>query len=244
MIEDKLKVSLFGVGGRMGGEVIAILNSEPDIELVNLIERPGHPAVGTSVYGITVSCEPRNLPLAGTVFCDFTNASSAVENADLSAQFLCSMLIGATGFDEAQKRHLAKLSEKIPLMIAPNLSLGVNLFFYLVEQIAKTVGDSFQAELIEAHHKGKKDAPSGTAKEILRILQSQGGFSEVKAHSLRIGDIPGEHRLFLSAEGELLEISHSARNRRAFAKGVPLALRFLAKIHEPGFYSFRQALGF
>jgi 4-hydroxy-tetrahydrodipicolinate reductase len=196
------------------------------------------------IYGVPLIDKIDNLTLQGTVFCDFTNSESTIKNADLAAQFLCPMLIGATGFNEDQKRSLTDFSTKIPLMIAPNLSIGVNLLFLLIEQIAKNAGDNFEAELIEAHHKAKRDAPSGTAKEIIRLLQLQGGFSKAQVHSIRMGDIPGEHRLLLSTEGELLEISHSARSRRAFAKGVPIALRFLSKIKKPGLYNFRQALGF
>jgi 4-hydroxy-tetrahydrodipicolinate reductase len=110
-----------------------------------------------------------------------------------------------------------------------------------VEIAAKTVGEMFEVEIIEAHHKWKRDKPSGTAKKIVEILCQDGDFADIPIHSLRLGDIPGEHYILFSGEGETLQIIHRAHSRRAFARGVPPALRFLAHA-KPGCYSFRQAL--
>lgn len=237
-----IKISLFGAGGRMGGEVAELLADTPGFELSNLIERPGHPLVGNILFGCVVSDQPYNLPLQDSVFCDFTIAGAAVKNAALAVEKNCPILIGATGFNEEQQIYLARVSEKIPLMLAPNLSRGISVMKELAARTAKLLGDDFGAEVIETHHKWKKDAPSGTAVDLVKALKDCGIKGDVLTHSLRLGDIIGEHRIVFAGEGESLEIIHRAYSRRAFATGVPPAVRFLAEA-TPGLYSFQQALG-
>jgi len=235
-----IRVSLFGAAGKMGSEALKALAAEPGFELVNLIERPEHPAIGSIVQGIRISGNPYELPLAGTVFCDFTNAESAVKNAALAAEMECPILIGATGFKAEQMDFLLSLGEKIPIMLAANLSRGVNLLYRLVEYAAPYLCGDFQVSVVETHHKWKKDAPSGTAAEILRILKEK-GFAQAEVHSLRMGDVTGEHQVIFSGEGESIILQHRAHSRLAFARGVIPALKFLASA-KPGCYSFSEAL--
>ena len=237
-----IRVSLFGAAGRMGREVAAALVDEADIEIRNLIEKQDHPSVGSILFEVKISGAPFNLPLAGSVFCDFTDSESAVKNAALAAEMECPILIGSTGFSAEQMDYLHNLGEKIPVMIAPNLSRGVDLLYRLVELAAKAVGDVFEVEIVETHHKWKTDAPSGTASELVKILEEFGDYRKISTHSLRMGDIVGEHRLIFAGEGETITIAHRAHSRLAFAKGAAPALRFLAKA-VPGVYTFRQALG-
>lgn len=239
--DNPIKVSLFGAGGKMGAEVAFVLQYETGFELTNLIERPEHPAVGTELCGGRISDNPFDLQLEGTVFCDFTNSKTAVKNTALAAELKCPILIGATGFNLEESVYLESLGEKIPIMVAPNLSRGVDLLYRLAEVAADTVGDAFQVEIIEAHHRWKEDSPSGTARELSKVLREHGDYGEIPVHSIRMGDITGEHRLIFAAEGEMVEIIHRAASRRAFAKGVPAALKFLADAN-PGHYSFKQAL--
>lgn len=237
-----IKVSLFGAGGRMGKEVADILQAEEGYELVNLIEHPDHPSVGGKVYDIPVNGDPYNLPLAGTVFCDFTLAEAAVRNCALAAELECPILIGATGFTVEQQRYMEELGNKIPIMIASNLSRGINLLYALIEKAAKVLSEGYEAGVVETHHKWKQDSPSGTAKEMLRIMEDS-GFEDVSAHSLRMGDITGEHLIQFSSEGETIQLVHRAHSRKAFARGVIPALKFLNNA-KPGLYSFREALNF
>ncbi len=235
-----IKVSLFGAAGKMGAESAKVLAGDSSFQLVNLIERPDHPALGTTLCGITICNNPYDLQLAGTVFCDFTNAEAAMKNAALAAELNCPILVGSTGFDEEQADFLCSLGEKIPIMLASNLSRGINLLYRLLESAAPYLKGDYQAEVMETHHKWKKDAPSGTAREILNILNC-GGFSQPSAHSLRMGDVVGEHQVIFSTEGETLILTHRAHSRLAFAKGVIPALKFLAAA-QPGCYSIREAI--
>ena len=237
---DLVKVSIFGAAGRMGSESAIVACEEPGLEIVNLIEHADHPAVGSSLFGIEISGDPFGLPLAGTVFCDFTLAGAAVKNAALAAELECPILIGATGFTDEQLEYLEIISRKIPLMTAPNLSRGVNLLYELTAAAARKLQGDFEVEVVETHHRMKKDAPSGTAKAILQVLNNT-GIPGVPAHSLRMGDVTGEHRVIFGGEGESIEIIHRAQSRRAFAKGVIPAVKFLAQAG-PGCYSFRDAL--
>ncbi|NQS97737.1 MAG: hypothetical protein HQ591_04725 [candidate division Zixibacteria bacterium] len=237
-----IKVSLFGASGRMGKEVANALQDESDFQIRNLIEKKDHPSVGSILFDVKISGTPFDLPLADTVFCDFTDNEAAVKNAALAAEMECPILISSTGFSREKLDYLHNLGEKIPVMIAPNLSRGVDLLYRLTELSAKAVGDDFEVEIMEAHHKWKMDAPSGTARELVRILEKFGAYQKIPTHSLRMGDIVGEHRLIFGGEGETISIVHRAHSRRAFAKGAPAALRFLAKAI-PGVYNFRQALG-
>jgi len=237
---DHIKISLFGAAGRMGSEVAAVLTDEPGFHLVNLIEHASHPAVGASVGGIKIFGSPEGLPLAGTIFCDFTLPDAVVKNAALAAELKCPLLIGATGFTAQQQQLLENLGDKIPVMIAPNLSRGINLLNQLIELAASKLAGSFEVEVVETHHKMKQDAPSGTAKNIVGIIKNA-GIPDVPAHSLRIGDVTGEHQVIFGGVGESIQIIHRAQSRRAFASGVIPAARFLASA-APGCYSFSDAL--
>ena len=240
--EASIKVSLFGAAGRMGVETASMLRDERDIEVVNMIEKQDHPAVGTSLFGVKISDQPFDLPLTGTIFCDFTVCDSALKNAALAAEMDCPILIGTTGFNEEQLTYLRNLSGKIPLMIAPNLSRGVDLLYRLAGMAASALKAEYEAEIVETHHKWKIDAPSGTAAELKKILTEKGRYKDPPTHSLRIGDFVGEHRVIFGGEGETITIIHRAQSRKAFAKGVPAALRFLAEA-SAGAYYFRDALG-
>lgn len=237
-----IKVSLFGAGGRMGTEVTIALNDEPGIELVNLVEKTGHPAVGSELFGQKINDEPFNSQLEGTVFCEFAGREAAVKYAALAAEMKSPILIGSTGFTEGELKYIKSLGDKIPIMAAPNLSRGIDLLYRVIELIARVSGGAFEVEIIEAHHKWKQDAPSGTAKKIEEILIDSGAYANVPAHSIRLSDIPGRHTLIFAGEGETLEITHQAFSRRAFARGAAAAIRFLAKA-PPGYYSFKDALG-
>ncbi len=238
---DKIRVTLFGAAGRMGGEAILMIQGEQNMEIAHLLEHPNHPSVGSNLFGIEVKGDPYELALAGTIFCDFTSAKAALKNAALAAELGCPILIGSTGFDSEQLNYLESLSEKIPVMFAPNLSKGVNLLYELVKMTAEKLGIDYDAEIVEIHHKWKKDAPSGTANEIIHLLKNA-GYKNVNHHSLRMGDIIGEHCVIFAGEGETLLITHRAQSRKAFAKGVIPAIKYLA-LAKPGWHSIKDALG-
>lgn len=237
----RIKVTLFGASGRMGSETAVVIFQHPDLELVNLLESPENPAVGMEFAGAKISCDPFELNLKGTVFCDFTSAKSALKTAALAAEMNCPILIGATGFTDEELLFIEKTGEKIPLMFAPNLSRGIDLLYRLAALSAEKLGEDFQVEIVEAHHKWKLDAPSGTAAALRKLIQEKGGYAKIPTHSLRMADITGEHRIIFAGEGETIEITHRATSRLAFAKGVPKAIKFLAGAN-PGFYAFRDAL--
>ena len=237
-----IRVTLFGACGRMGSETASLLSKEPDYQLVNLVESREHPSQGNILFGLRLCSELSKEEMKGTVCCEFTNHLAALKNASLAVEAGCPILVGTTGFSAAELQLLKRLGEKIAVMLAPNLSRGVDLLYRLAEISARVLAEGFGVEIVEAHHRWKQDAPSGTAKKLAEIIKEQGGFREVPTHSLRMGDITGEHRIIFAGEGETVEIIHRATSRRAFACGVPPALKFLSSA-PAGFYNFRDCLG-
>lgn len=237
---EKIRVALFGGGGKVGGETAVVLTNAPDMELAFILETAGHPLSGKKIGGAEVITDISRIDFKGTVFVDFTNAESAVKNAELAARFSCPILIGTTGLSGEQIDNLKKLSSSIPIMSASNLSKGINMLYGLLAEAGRKLGSDYQVEIVELHHKWKKDAPSGTAKEMVKVLKDS-GYPEVPTHSIRAGDIIGEHQVIFSTEGETITITHRAHSRKAFAQGVIPAVKFLYGA-KPGMYIFRDAL--
>jgi 4-hydroxy-tetrahydrodipicolinate reductase len=259
-------IALNGAAGAMGRRIICLLEDTPDCELTAAMERPGHPDLGRDAgelagrgpVAIELSSE---LTADADVLVDFSAPAAAVERATECAGRGMALLVGTTGLSGEQRQAIERLSDTVPVLIASNLSMGVNLLFRLAEEAASALPDGYDVEIVETHHHRKKDAPSGTALTLAEGICAalgrdpadvlcygrQGAVGarserEIGIHAVRGGDIVGEHTVILAGEGERLEITHRATSRDIFARGAIRAARFLAS-REAGAYTMRDVLG-
>jgi 4-hydroxy-tetrahydrodipicolinate reductase len=179
----------------------------------------------------------------GDVVIDFTLPEATVANVQVAQELRKPMVIGTTGLSDAQLAILKSASRVIPLVISPNMSVGVNVLFELVQVAAQRLGDSYDAEVVESHHRHKKDAPSGTAKRLAELLASsrKQPTGSVPVHAIRAGDIVGDHTVILAGSSERLELTHRAHSREVFAQGALRAAGFVAT-QQPGLYDMSHVL--
>jgi 4-hydroxy-tetrahydrodipicolinate reductase len=261
-----IRIAVNGACGRMAMRVIQLALDDPEFQLVCAMERPGHPSLGKDV-GVLAGKDPIGLALstdlAGRpqVLADFSEPKSSVERAREAAKIRAALLIGTTGFTDEQKKELQKIAKRTACLVSPNMSVGVNLLFSLVGRVAKTLGDEYDVEIVEVHHRFKKDAPSGTALRLAekiaettgRDLASDAVYgrhgvigerkkNEIGIHAIRAGDAVGDHTVIFSCLGERIELVHRATARDAFARGALRAAKFLAG-KPPGMYQATEALG-
>ena len=250
-----IKVVVCGASGRMGQTIGRMVKESADLELVGGINLKQ-----SSFFGVDIVASKD----AGTflketgaqVMIDFTVASASVENAKLAARNNVALVIGTTGFTPAQRDEMdAVIRGTVPAVISSNFSVGVNIFWQLVRDAGKLLRD-YDIEVIEAHHRNKKDAPSGTAKTILQILDEECGSrekmygregitergKEIGVHVIRGGDIVGDHKVLFSKNFETIELGHRAYDRSVFASGALLATRWVVG-KKPGVYGMSDVLG-
>ncbi len=266
---DVIKAIVIGVAGRMGNRILWALHETSNIHLAGAVERKDHPALGRDAgevagmekWGVLVVGDIRQAIDSGDVIIDFTNAESSLKNLQVAAEKGKSAVIGSTGFSPAQMDEAKTLTKKIPCVLSPNMSVGVNVLFKTVADLAKILGDDFDVEVIEAHHRMKKDAPSGTAVKIGQILaktlsrnyeevavfERKGMTGERKKkdigmQTIRAGDIVGEHTVIFGGIGERLEVTHRAHSRDNFARGAIRAVNWVVK-QKPGLYDMQDVLG-
>jgi 4-hydroxy-tetrahydrodipicolinate reductase len=248
----------------------AIIAAHPDkYTLSGALEYPGHPARGMSLKEFlgnpnlsgALLDSPQEALAECQVLLDFSSPNAAMEHAALAAQMDKAMMIGATGFSNPQKQRLAELARSIPLVLASNTSVAMNIMFYLTEQLAATLGPDYALELIEAHHDQKVDAPSGTAWTLLEAMAKARNLElsaslrhgrvgmtgprrqeEIGVSVIRGGDIAGEHTVMFIGQGERLELTHRVQSRNTFAQGAIRAGVWLAD-KKPGLYSMGDVLG-
>lgn len=250
-----IKVVVCGASGRMGQILGRMVNESKDLELVGGINlRP------SSFFGVDiVEAKDADALLKRTkadVMIDFTIASAAVENVKLAARNNVALVVGTTGISPEQRAEMEKaIKGHVPAVISTNFSVGVNIFWQLVRESAKLLKD-YDIEVIEAHHRHKKDAPSGTAKTIIQIIEEEAGArkkqygregvterkDEIGVHVIRGGDIVGDHTVMYSKNFETIELSHRAYDRSVFASGALMATRWVAK-KKPGIYTMGDVLG-
>jgi 4-hydroxy-tetrahydrodipicolinate reductase len=264
-----LEIIVCGVGGRMGGAVVRALRQSADCRLIAGIDKPGSPRVGKDTgeisaagqMGIAVTDSLESALRANSVIIDFSNAAASVEYLRRAAKKHVPMVIATTGFDAKQLAEIKKLARRTATLLSANTSLGVNVLISLVGIAAKMLGDGYDVEIVEAHHRFKKDAPSGTALALGRSVADALGrdFDRVRIHgrkgmvgergkkeiallSVRAGDIVGEHTVIFGGIGERIEFIHRAHSRDTFAHGALRAAQWLAK-KEPGLYGMQDVLG-
>jgi 4-hydroxy-tetrahydrodipicolinate reductase len=264
-----IPVAVSGVAGRMGRRLAELVLDSEDLELVGATEAPGRPEVGRDLgemvgrgtLGVAVADSFERAVAGARVLVDFTRPEATLEAARCCADRGVAMVVGTTGFAPGQQAEFTRRVVPIPVVFSPNYSTAMNLLFRLVEEAARVLGDAYDVEVVEAHHRHKVDAPSGTALRLAeraaeglqRNLQEVAVYGrqgivgartrqEIGVHALRAGDLVGDHTVLFGAAGECLQLSHRATSRDAFAEGALRAARFVAGA-EPGLYSMWDVLG-
>ena len=264
-----IKAIVAGAAGRMGGRIIQTIQETEGISLGAAFERPDHPAVGRDVgevaglprLGLKVVGGLAAVLDAGDVVVDFTHHDATIAHLHQAAAARKPMVIGTTGLTAAETETIRALAREIPCVQAPNMSMGVNLMFKVVADMARVLGEGFDVEIIEAHHHHKKDAPSGTAMKLahtvasalgrdleqVAVYERRGLIGERRPESIgiqtiRAGDIVGEHTVIFAGVGERLEVIHRAHSRDNFARGAVKAALWVVK-QSPGLYDMQHVLG-
>jgi len=264
------KVIVAGAAGRMGQRISAMVQQHPDLELAAAFEQPDSPAIGRDVgenagfgsTGVQISAGLESVIDQGEVIIDFTFHKATMEFVKTAARHRRAMVIGTTGLSSDDLAILKETAaSSFPCVQAPNMAVGVNVLFKLVEKTAAILGDAYDVEIVEAHHRMKKDAPSGTALKLGEMAASGLGRDlaevgvyerhgiigertdkEIGIQTIRAGDIVGEHSVYFAGTGERIEITHRAHNRDNFARGAALAAAWInGKAN--GLYTMFDVLG-
>jgi len=220
-----IKLGIAGVAGRMGRRIFELASLDRNFELSLALEKKGTPIIGKDLGKLKISSSPDGLFLVD-VFIDFTVPEATEVNLDYVAKYKKALVLGTTGLSEAQLKKIEEVSKVVPVVFSPNMSVGVNVLFALLPEIARRLGPDYSIEIVEAHHKGKKDAPSGTAKKLGQIL-AEATKKEIPIHAVRLGDIVGDHSIIFCGNSERIEIKHQAHSRDLFALGALKAARWV-----------------
>ncbi|MHB8769737.1 MAG: 4-hydroxy-tetrahydrodipicolinate reductase [Syntrophales bacterium] len=264
-----IKAVVTGAAGRMGGRIAALIAETEGIELAGAVEQKGHTAIGKDIgeglglgrIGVPIGDDLAGCIEQGDVVIDFTSPAASLAHLKIAAQKGKAIVIGSTGFTAEQLQRVRELAGAVRCVLAPNMSVGVNVLFKVLADVARILGDEYDVELVEAHHHRKKDAPSGTAMKMAQIvaenlgrdLERVGVFGrqgmigertreEIGIQTLRGGDIVGDHTVMFAGEGERLEFIHRAHSRDNFARGAIRAALWLVG-QQNGLYDMQDVLG-
>jgi 4-hydroxy-tetrahydrodipicolinate reductase len=262
-------VVVAGAAGRMGSRLVALVREARDLRLVAALEAPGHPAVGRDagdVAGVgradvTVGADPQAVLLRDRILMEFSVPEATLEHLRVVARVGGRAVIGTTGFSPAQRAEIEDLARGVPILLSPNMSVATNVAFHVLADIARLLGDDYDVEITEIHHRFKKDAPSGTALRMAEVVARALGRDpataavygrqgvpgerprgEIAVMALRSGDVVGDHTVSFGTLGERLELTHRAHSRDTFARGAVRGARFIAAAG-PGLYSMQDVLG-
>jgi 4-hydroxy-tetrahydrodipicolinate reductase len=226
MKDSPVRVMLIGAAGRMGETVRELAQNDPEIQIAALCD------LGDSIEPAMRNCD---------VAIDFSQAESVDEICRAALQHGKSLVIGTTGHSQQQRKTIEETAHSVPIVLASNFSVGVNVLFWLAQKATELLGSAFNPEIVETHHKMKKDAPSGTAKTLAELLKAMRN-SEIPIQSIREGDVVGEHTVIFAGPEERLELTHRAANRGIFALGALRAAKWIAN-KRAGLYSMQNVLG-
>lgn len=264
-----IKVAVCGAAGRMGQRIITSIIEAEGVTFCGALERPGHLQIGEDA-GLLAGCGKTGVHITDSlnavvaacdVLIDFTSPKVSLKNLEMCALHKKAIVIGSTGFTPEERILAAELAKEIPAVLAPNMSVGVNVCFKVLKDIATTLGDDFDVEIVEMHHKLKKDAPSGTAVRMGEVVAEALGRDynqvanchregiigertqeEIGMQTIRGGDIIGEHTVYFIGMGERIELSHRAMTRDMFSRGSVRAAKWVVG-KTPGLYDMQDVLG-
>jgi 4-hydroxy-tetrahydrodipicolinate reductase len=269
-LSDAAAIIICGAAGRMGRLLVGLARDEPDVRVVGAVEAPGHPRVGEdagdvaggSPIGVLIGDDAAAIVKRSHVVMDFTGVpEAALRHARIAAECGAALVVGTTGFDATQRTELTALAARTRSVVAANFSVGVTVLTELVTTAARLLDESFESEIVELHHHGKRDAPSGTALALGRAVAAGRGADfeheavlaregmvgartrhEIGIIALRAGDAVGDHTVIFGGLGERLELVHRAQSRDCLARGALRAARWIAG-QPVGLYSMRNVLG-
>jgi 4-hydroxy-tetrahydrodipicolinate reductase len=264
-----IKAVVAGASGRMGKRLVALMRESADFQVVGAVERKDHVDVGRDA-GEVAGVGPLGVAIVDVVdkalhgaqvLLDFTASAAAMRNLEAASQAGVAVVVGTTGLSEGDIARVRELAARVPCVQSPNMSVGVNVLYGVLAQVARTLGDGYDIEVIEAHHHFKKDSPSGTADRMARVMAEAlgrdlrkvgvyGRFGivgertkeEIGVHAIRAGDIVGEHTILFGGMGERIEVTHRAHSRDNFAFGALRAARWVVG-KSPGLYDMLDVLG-
>lgn len=266
-MKESVRAVVVGAAGKMGSRIIHILRETPGIDLYQAVERPDHPSVGKDI-GELIGLGKLGIPLegglkkiGGDVIINFSSPTASLESLEFAKEAGLAIVIGTTGFHPDQMEKIRVLSKSVRCVLAPNMSVGMNLMFRIVQDVARVLGPDYDIEILEAHHRLKKDSPSGTAVKLGELIASAIGRDldqvgvygrkgmtgertreEIGMQVIRAGDIVGEHTVLFGGIGERLEITHRAHSRDNFARGAIKAALWI--VDQPnGLYDMQDVLG-
>lgn len=263
-----VKIVVTGAAGRMGKSIINVIRETAETELVGAVERSGHADIGKDVgevagsgkVGIKLTDNLEKAAKKADCIIDFTIPEATMHHLDIALKNNIAVVIGTTGFSHHQRERLKEVGSQLKIVAAPNMSVGVNLLLKVVSDMAKILGKDYDVEIIEAHHRLKKDAPSGTAMRLAEVLayslnrdldkvavyERHGILGERKPEeigiqTIRAGDIVGDHTIIFGGLGERLEVTHRAQSRDTFARGAVRAALWVVK-QPKGLYDMQDVL--
>jgi 4-hydroxy-tetrahydrodipicolinate reductase len=262
------RIAIAGASGRMGRMLIEAVLASDDCTLAGALDRPGSPGIGQDAAaflgrdsGCPITDDLRTGLAGADVLIDFTRPEGTLEHARMCAELGVRMVIGTTGFTEAQKAEIAAAAKRVAIVMAPNMSVGVNVVLKLLDTAARALAQGYDIEIVEAHHRHKVDAPSGTALKMGEVIAEALGRdlkscavygregvtgerdpSTIGFATVRGGDIVGDHTVLFAGTGERIEITHKSSSRATYAQGSLRAARFLVA-KTSGLYGMNEVLG-
>ena len=224
----RVRVLLVGAAGRMGKTIVDLASNDPNIDIVAKCD------LGDPIEPAMKNCD---------VVIDFSQADATNEICRTALHHRKSLVIGTTGHSQEQRLMIENTAQSLPIVFASNFSVGVNVLFWLTRKAAELLGSDFNPEIIETHHKMKKDAPSGTARTLAEIVNRTRNLdSQIPIQSIREGEVVGNHTITFTGPGERLELTHRASSREIFARGALRAAQWVTG-KAPGLYSMQDVLG-
>jgi len=262
----KPKLIVCGAAGRMGKRIISLAVESGEFDIIAAIENKDHPDIGKDA-GLVAGMQPINVEIGSTypdssdVVIDFSQPAAADKTIDYCSESSAALVLGTTGLDDEQREKIIAASEKVPVIYGTNMSVGMNVLFSIVGKVAAMLGDDYDIEIIEQHHRFKKDAPSGSALTLAEnickatargypdsLLHGREGKEALRQegsigmHAVRAGDITGQHSVIFGTLGEKITLNHTAHSRDTFARGALRAAKWLIG-KKPASYSMADVLG-
>lgn len=262
-----IKLIVIGAAGRMGRRILTLAAESGEFDIVGAVDRPGHPDLGktlglaTESGQVDVELTDTCRAIAADVAIDFSLPEASGATVDFCLENRVALVCGTTGLNDQQRDRLKAASKKVPVLYATNMSVGMNAMFSLAGKVASMLGDEFDIEIVEQHHRFKKDAPSGSALSLAEsICRATGrdfpgslvhgrsgkdalrGKGEIGVHAVRAGDITGVHSVIFGTLGETVTLTHTANSRDTFVRGALRAAKWLAG-RQPALYSMAEVLG-
>lgn len=263
-----IKIIVSGAAGKMGSRIIALSREYENIRLVGSIERKDHKNIGQDIgetigigkIGVNLVSNVKDIREKADVFIDFSTREATLEHLKALSENPVSMVIGTTGLSREDIEEIRGYAQKIPCVLSPNMSIGVNLLLKVLQDVARVLGQDYDIEIIEAHHRLKRDAPSGTAIKMAEVIAQalnrnldevavyarkgligERAKKEIGIQTVRAGDIVGEHTVLFGGLGERIEITHRVSSRDTFARGALKAALWVST-QKPGLYDMQDVL--